>query len=80
VPAAVRENFTGVDIALPTDVNGALIHDVGAVYANLPKVHQTLFEKQLRALIIKYVPLARLQSAKLPQEDEEGAEKKRVAA
>lgn len=71
VPAAVRENFTGVDLASPNDVNGALIHDVGAVYANLPKEHQRLFEKQLQQLVVKYLPLARLQSAMLPAPTEE---------
>ena len=65
IPKAVQENFAGVNLSLVHDVNGALIHDVGAVYANLPKPHQTLFERQLRQLVTKYLPLARLQSAKV---------------
>ena len=80
VPAAVREHFAGVEIGVPMDVNGALVHDVGVLLVNLPKSHQTLFEKQLQALVIKYLPLARLQSAKLPQEQEQGVEPKRAAA
>lgn len=64
IPKAVQENFAGVNLSVVNDVNGALIHDVGAVYANLPKPHQTLFERQLRQLVTKYLPLARLQSAK----------------
>lgn len=64
IPKAVQENFAGVNLSLVDDVNGALVHDVGAVYANLPKQHQALFERQLRQLVTKYLPLARLQSAK----------------
>lgn len=69
LPAAVREHFAGVDMPTPTDVNGALVHDVGALLVNLPKSELPLFEKQLRALVEKYLP-----SAKFPLE-----EKKRVA-
>lgn len=64
IPKAVQEQFIGVDISTVEDVNGALIHDVGAIYANLPAAHRTLFEKQLQQLVARYLPLARLLSAK----------------
>jgi hypothetical protein len=59
VPKAVQEKFAGVDLETVNDVNGSLIHDVGAIYANLPKQHQSMFERQLSALVAKYLPLAR---------------------
>lgn len=60
VPKAVQEHFEGVEIDATGDVNGALIHDVGVVYARLPKQHQNMFERQLQALVSKYLPLARV--------------------
>lgn len=53
-----RSNFEGVGIDATNDLNGALIHDVGVIYARLPKSHRTLFERQLQHLVSRYLPLA----------------------
>lgn len=60
VPKEVRDNLAGVRLADSNGLNGALIHDVGAVYATLPKEHRGLFERQLQQLVSKYLPLARI--------------------
>lgn len=63
LPLAVREQFAGVAIAPTDDPNGALVHDLGIIYANLPKAHLAVFENQLRQLVKKYLPLSRLKVA-----------------
>lgn len=62
VPKAIKEQFVGVDIKIGDDVNGALMHDVGFIYANLPRAQQALFERQLQQLLTKYLPLAKPES------------------
>lgn len=59
VPEKVKLNFVGVELASANDVNGALIHDVGAVYAHLPAGQRNLFERQLRQLVERYLPHAK---------------------
>ena len=53
-----KGNFTGVGIDTSRDLNGALIHDVGVIYAKLPKAHRLLYERQLQQLVSRYLPLA----------------------
>lgn len=58
-PTAVQENFKGVSVTLPDDLNGAIVHDAAVVYAKLPKQHQERFARELRALVGGYLPLTR---------------------
>lgn len=55
----VKSNFADVGLDAADDLNGALIHDLGVVYARLPKEHQSMYERQLRHLMDRYLPLTR---------------------
>ena len=55
-PKEVKENLDGVALDSTNDVNGALIHDIGFVYLNLPRSQQEMFERQLQQLVHKYLP------------------------
>jgi hypothetical protein len=57
LPAPVQENLRGVDIDEPKRLTGAVVHDVGVVYATLPEAHQAVFGRQLERLLKKYMPL-----------------------
>lgn len=56
---AVKDDFAGVSMEAVDDLNGALVHDIGVVYARLPDEHRTLFERQLQQLMTRYLPLVK---------------------
>lgn len=69
VPEEVAENFTGVRVIGSTDPNGALFHDLAAVFIHLPDEHRDVFGRQLSRLLHKYLPLAKGIKARLPAPD-----------
>jgi hypothetical protein len=60
LPKDVQESFVGVAIEKPKDVNGALFHDLAAVFIGLPDAHRDVLGRQLNKLLVKYRPLATL--------------------
>lgn len=58
IPKRLREDFIGVNLDAANDMNGSLMHDLGAVYVHLPTDQRDLFERQLTKLLRKYLPLA----------------------
>jgi hypothetical protein len=62
LPRAVRQSFVGVSVAEPRQPNGALFHDLGAVYILLPAEHRDVFKRQLARLLQKYMPLANIEA------------------
>jgi hypothetical protein len=71
MPEAVKMNLLGVSIDAANEANGALIHDVGAVYSHLPGEPRKLFEKQLRQLLDRYMPQAK--KLQVPEEQQRKA-------
>lgn len=59
VPKDFREDFRGMPIASHGETNGALFHDLGAVFIHLPPNHRDMFGRQLNQLMAKYMPLAK---------------------
>lgn len=59
IPKDLRENFRGVPIANHTETNGALFHDIAAIFIHLPTDHRSMFGRQLNQLMAKYAPLAK---------------------
>lgn len=59
VPKEFREDFRGMPIANHVETNGALFHDLGAVFIHLPVDHRSMFGRQLNQLMAKYMPLAK---------------------
>jgi hypothetical protein len=59
IPKDLRENFRGTPIANHAETNGALFHDLGAVFIHLPADHRAMFGRQLNQLMAKYAPLAK---------------------
>lgn len=66
IPKAARESFIGVSMQAVKEPNGALFHDLGAVYINLPPEHRDVFGRQLNKLLHKYLPLAKITAPRLP--------------
>ena len=64
LPRAVRQSFIGVSVAEPRQPNGALFHDLGAVYITLPAEHRDVLGRQLARLLMKYLPLANIVAPK----------------
>lgn len=60
LPKAVAQSFVGVSLDGPMSPNGALFHDLGAVYITLPAEQRDLFGRQLNRLLHRYLPLAKL--------------------
>lgn len=60
LPKAVAQSFIGVSLAGPMAPNGALFHDLGAVYITLPAEQRDLFGRQLNRLLHRYLPMAKL--------------------
>ncbi len=74
MPKAVAQNFVGVSLHDAREPNGALFHDLGAVYITLPAEQRDLFGRQLNKLLHRYLPLAKLPK-RLPAPKEEGERK-----
>lgn len=66
LPKDVQEDFVGVSIEKPKDTNGALFHDLAAVFIGLPDEHRDVLGRQLSKLLMKYRPLATLPLAVPP--------------
>jgi hypothetical protein len=78
IPKDMRENFRGMPIANHVETNGALFHDLGAVFIHLPVDHRAMFGRQLNQLMQKYAPLAKglkHPTPALPEPKEEVKEK-----
>jgi hypothetical protein len=78
LPEAVTAEFVGVVIRQPTKPNGALFHDLSAVYVGLPEEHRSVFARQLTRLLHRYMPMANL--AQLPAPKKQPALENRKAA
>lgn len=65
LPAPVAQSFVDVEIEKP-ELNGAVFHDLGVVYAKLPTEHQSMLGRQLNKLLHKYLPLAKGVKAMTP--------------
>jgi len=63
IPRAVRQSFLGVNVQAPREPNGALFHDLSAVYITLPPEHRDVLGRQLSLLLHKYLPLANIAPA-----------------
>lgn len=73
IPEEIKMNFVGVNVQAANDMNGALIHDTATVYAHLPEEQRTLFEKQLKRLLQRYVQHAEGITHALPEKIERAA-------
>jgi hypothetical protein len=80
LPKDFREDFRGVPIANHSETNGALFHDLAAVFIHLPVDHRSMFGRQLNQLMAKYMPLAKglkhpTPALPAPVEESNGAKK-----
>lgn len=57
LPEPIAMSFHEVDLDKPTEINGALFHDLMVVFVALPAGPQALFGKQLNQLLLKYRPM-----------------------
>ena len=80
LPRAVRQSFVGVSVAEPRQPNGALFHDLGAVYILLPAEHRDVFKRQLARLLQKYMPLANITAPAAEGDADSAGKAKRKAA
>lgn len=59
MPKTVQQEFDGLSLTGFDDMNGALIHDIGVVYAHLSREKQVRFDRELREVVNKYWYLTR---------------------
>lgn len=57
-PKEVVEDFNGVTLDTPNKPNGALFHDLAAVFVHLPKENRSILGRQLNRLLHTYLPAA----------------------
>lgn len=62
IPAPVQNDFVGVAIENPSTPNGALFHDLGTTFINLPEGERAELGRELSMLLHKYLPLVKVQS------------------
>lgn len=58
VPKEVEQDFDGVQLATPNKTNGALFHDLAAVFVHLPPDSRSVLGRQLTRLLHTYLPTA----------------------
>lgn len=60
VPVEVQQDLEGVRVVAPRQPNGALFHDLIAVFLGLPGEQRPLYGRQLSRVMHRYLPAANL--------------------